>query len=333
VPDEAKLTRVCVVGAGAVGGMIGARLAAAGTPTSALARGSTLEALRDNGWQLHEDGLLITGPVEASDDAAELGVQDVVVIAVKAQSLVDLAPRLAPLVGPGTTIVPAMNGVPWWFCDGLGGPVDGVRLRSVDPHGAIASALPSSQVVGCVVHLSASTSAPGVVVHGAKRSLILGEPHGSRTPRLQRVADVLTGAGFDVTLSERIQNDVWFKLWGNMTMNPISVLTGTTMDRILDDELVEAFVTAIMLEAREIGERIGTPVEQDVAERLEITRSMGPVRTSMLQDADAGRSVELDALVSAVRELGQAAGVATPHTDALLGLTRVAARARGLYPA
>jgi 2-dehydropantoate 2-reductase len=226
-----------------------------------------------------------------------------------------------------------MNGVPWWFCDGLGGPVDGLRLRSVDPHGAIAGALPSSQVVGCVVHLSASTSAPGVVVHGAKRSLILGEPHGSRTPRLQRVADVLTGAGFDVTLSERIQNDVWFKLWGNMTMNPISVLTGTTMDRILDDELVEAFVTAIMLEAREIGERIGTPVEQDVAERLEITRSMGPVRTSMLQDADAGRSVELDALVSAVRELGQAAGVATPHTDALLGLTRVAARARGLYPA
>ncbi|GAB3591791.1 2-dehydropantoate 2-reductase [Angustibacter peucedani] len=330
-PDVPDL-RVCVVGAGAVGGMIGARLAATGTTTSALARGATLEALRDNGWQLHEDGALVTGPVTASSSADDLGVHDVVVVAVKAQSLPELAPSLRPLVGERTVVVPAMNGVPWWFCDGLGGPVDGLRLRSVDPDGAVAAALPTSQVLGCVVHLSASTSSPGVVVHGTKRGLIIGEPAGGPSERLQAVQALLSAAGFDVTASERIQDDVWFKLWGNMTMNPISLLTGTTMDRIVGDELVEQLVREVMLEAREVGERIGTPVRQDVDERLEITRSMGPMRTSMLQDADAGRAVELDALVTAVRELAQAVDVRTPFTDALLGLTRVAARARGLYP-
>lgn len=325
--------RVCVVGAGAVGGMIGARLAASGTATSALARGETLEALRHNGWRLIEQDGEICGPVHASDDAAELGPQDVVVVAVKAQSLPELAPRLTPLLGPDTVVVPAMNGVPWWFCDGLGGPVDGLRLRAVDPDGAIAHALPPSRVIGCVVHLSASTASPGVVLHGIKHSLILGEPHGGTSERLESVAALLRHGGFDVTLSHRIQDDVWFKLWGNLTMNPISVLTGTTMDRIIADPLVEQLITAIMAEAREVGRRIGTPVAQDISERLEITRSMGPMRTSMLQDADAGRSIELDALVGAVRELGQAVSVATPFTDALLGLTRVAAQARGLYPA
>lgn len=333
MPELPSSARVCVVGAGAVGGMIGARIAAAGTSTSALARGETLAALRHHGWRLIEADREITGPVTASDDAAELGPHDVVVVAVKAQSLAALAPRLTPLLGPDTVVVPAMNGVPWWFCDGLGGPVDGLRLTSVDPDGAIAAALPPPRVVGCVVHLSASTASPGVVLHGTKHSLILGEPHGGTSERLETVAALLRHGGFDVTLSPRIQDDVWFKLWGNLTMNPISVLTGTTMDRIVDDPLVEQLITAIMVEAREIGQRIGTPVAQDVAERLEITRSMGPVRTSMLQDADAGRSIELDALVGAVRELGQAVDVPTPFTDALLGLTRVAARARGLYPA
>jgi len=324
--------RVCVVGAGAVGGMIGARLAAAGVKTSALARGATLESLRRNGWRLHERGREIAAPVTASDDAAELGPQDVVVVAVKAQSLPGLAPSLSPLIGSETVVVPAMNGVPWWFCDGLGGPVDGKRLRSVDPDGAVAAALPPSQVVGCVVHLSASTSEPGLTVHGSRESLIVGEPRGGTSPRLDTVADLFQRGGFDVTVSERIQDDVWFKLWGNMTMNPISVLTGTTMDHIVDDDLVIGLLRAIMLEAREVGARIGTPVRQDVDERIAITRTMGPVRTSMLQDAEAGRPLELDALVGAVRELAQAVDVPTPFTDALLGLTRVAARARGLYP-
>lgn len=325
--------RVCVVGAGAVGGMIGARLAAAGVPTSALARGDTLEALQHNGWRLIEHDGEIAGPVRASHDAAELGPHDVVVIAVKAHSLAELAPRLRPLLGPDTVVLPAMNGVPWWFSSGLGGPVEGLRLHSVDPGGVVAAALPTSSVLGCVVHLSASTAEPGLSVHGSHRTLVIGEPAGGTSERLQRLASLLGAAGFDVTVSQRIQDDVWFKLWGNLTMNPISLLTGATTDRILDDELMQSFVRAVMCEARQVGASIGTPVEQDVDERIAITRAMGPMRTSMLQDADAGRAVELDALVGAVRELGQAVGVATPYTDALLGLSRVAARTRGLYPA
>lgn len=329
-------TTVCVVGAGAVGGMLGTLLAASDVPTSALARGATLAALREHGWRLRGfEGSAdeLRGPARASDDPAELGPHDVVLLAVKAQSLPALAPRLGPLLGPGTVVVPAMNGVPWWFCDGLGGPADGLRLRSVDPGGAVAAAVPTSRVLGAVVHLSASTGGPGVAVHGAGRRLVLGEPSDAGGGRLAATAGLLRGAGLDVEESARIQDDVWFKLWGNLTMNPISLLTGATMDRILDDDLVAGFVATVMTEAREVGARIGTPLEQTVPQRLAVTRRLGPMRTSMLQDADAGRPVELDALVGAVAELGRAVGVATPSVDALLGLSRLAARTRGLYPA
>lgn len=324
--------RVCIVGAGAVGSLVGARLAASGVSTSALARGATLDSLRRYGWRLREDGRQQVAPVRAGDDPGELGTHDVVVIAVKAPALPDLAPRLAPLIGAGTVVVPAMNGVPWWFCAGLGGPVDGVRLRSVDATGSITAALDPARVIGCVVHLAASRAEPGLCVVGGGNGLILGEPSGAPSDRLAALADLLSGAGFDVSTSSRIQADVWFKLWGNLTMNPISVLTGTTMDRILDDELVQALVVSVMGEARAIGKRIGCPIEQDALDRIAVTRALGPVRTSMLQDAEAGRAIELDALVGAVVELGSLVGIATPWTQALLGLARVAARARGLYP-
>lgn len=331
-PPGGSNPTVCVVGAGAVGSMIGAMLSASGVPTTALARGRTLDSLRHNGWRFQRGESLITGPVRADADPAELGTADVVVLAVKAQSLPELAPALTPLIGDGTVVVPAMNGVPWWFCDGLGGPVDGLRLSSVDPGGAVADALPPSAVLGCVVHLSASTPSPGVSVHGAGQRLILGEPGGGPSDRLRRVTELLRDAGFEVEESARIQDDVWFKLWGNLTMNPISMLTGATMDQILDDDLVAAFVASAMAEARELGARIGTPLQQSIPERIEVTRRLGAMRTSMLQDADAGRQIELDALVSAVREIGQAVAMATPTIDTLLGLTRLAARTRGLYP-
>jgi 2-dehydropantoate 2-reductase len=317
------MTRVCVVGAGAVGGVIGTRLAAAGHPTAVLARGATLRALRKDGWILHAPEGTVTVPVTASDDPAGLGPQDVVFLTVKAHALPDLAPRLGPLLGPETIVVPALNGVPWWF---LGDR----RLRSVDPTGSIAAAIPARAVLGCVVHLSASVPAPGEVVLRAGDGLILGEPAGGLSDRLRRVGGLLTG--FSVTLSERIQRDIWYKLWGNMTVNPISALTGATADKILDDELVNGFAHAVMLEAAAIGARIGCPIGQSPADRNAVTRRLGAFKTSMLQDAEAGRTLELDGMLTVVREIAAEVGVPTPSLDALLGLTRLAARERGLYP-
>jgi 2-dehydropantoate 2-reductase len=313
--------------------MIGTRLAAAGVPTAALARGATADALSRHGWRLREGGRTLTAPCRVARRAEEIGEQDVVVIAVKAQSLVGLAPSLAPLLGRDTVLVPAMNGVPWWFTEGLGGRFEGARLDAVDPGGVVAKSLDPSAVLGCVVHLSASTPSPGLSEHSAGNRLVLGDPTRTDGSRLERVAELFETAGFEVARSERIHTDVWFKLWGNLTMNPISVLTGATMDRILDDPLVEAFVVSVMREAAEIGARIGCPIDQQPAGRIAVTRQLGSVRTSMLQDADAGRSIELDALVSAVVELGVLVDVPTPQTSTLLGLTRLAARTRGLYPA
>ncbi|MFC1407786.1 2-dehydropantoate 2-reductase [Streptacidiphilus sp. N1-12] len=323
--------RICVLGAGAVGGFIGARLAAAGVETSALARGETLASLRKHGWRLQQQDGLLTAPVLASDDAAELGVQDVVVLAVKAHALPSALPALTGLIGPDTAVVAAMNGVPWWFFEGFGGPCEGRRLASVDPDGRIAAAVPARSTVGCVVHLSASTSEPGLVQHHGGTRLILGEPDTSDSARVRELAALLGTAGFQAEVSTEIQRQVWYKLWGNMTMNPVSVLTGATADLILDDELVMAFCHAAMQEASEIGGRIGCPVAERPEDRSQVTRRLGLSRTSMLQDAEAGRPIELDALVGAVREIGALVGVPTPHIDALLGLTRLGARVRGLY--
>jgi 2-dehydropantoate 2-reductase len=322
--------RICVLGAGAVGGFIGTRLAAAGVPTSALARGATLAALREHGWRLESEGVLTTAPVRATDDPHELGVQDVVILAVKAHSLSGALDAVAPLVGPDTAVVAALNGVPWWFFDGFGGPCEGRRLQSVDPDGRIAATLPTRNTLGCVAHLSCSVPEPGLVRHQRGSGLILGEPDNSDSPRVREVAAVLRSAGFDATVTTEIQKDVWYKLWGNMTMNPVSALTGATGDLILDDELVMNFCHAAMREASAIGERIGCPIAERPEDRSQVTRKLGVLRTSMLQDAEAGRRIELDALVGAVREIGTVVGVPTPSIDALLGLTRLSARVHGL---
>jgi 2-dehydropantoate 2-reductase len=324
--------KVCVVGAGAIGGFIGTRLAASGCETSALARGETLAALRGRGWRLELGDRLVSAPVRASADPAELGRQDLVVIAVKAPALAGVAPALGPLLGPGTVVLPAMNGVPWWFLDGFGGPLAGTRLASVDPDGGIAAAIPTRQVVGCVVHATCSVPEPGLVRHGFGHGLIVGEPAGGRSDRLDALAGLLGEAGFEVTTSAAIHTDIWYKLWGNMTMNPVSVLTGASCDAILDDPLVNRFCLAVMGEAARIGARIGCPIEQSGEDRNAVTRKLGAFRTSMLRDAEAGRPLELDALLTAVVEIGHLAGIPTPFTDALLGLTRLNARGRGLYP-
>lgn len=323
--------KVCIVGAGAIGGWMGVQLAQAGSELSVLARGPTLQALRERGLTLHSAAGSMTVRVRASADARELGVQDLVVVAVKAPAMAQVAASLAPLLGPSTIVLTAMNGVPWWFFDGFGGRWTGTRLQAVDPGGSIARAIPAASIVGCVVHASCSVDAPGEARHHFGGKLIVGEPSGEKTERVQRLAALLQAAGFETALSEQIQRDIWFKLWGNMTINPVSALTGATSDLILGDDLVRGFVSSVMLEAREIGARIGIPIDHRPEDRHEVTRKLGAFKTSMLQDVEAGKPVELDALVTVVRELGALTGVATPFTDALLGLARLHARVRGLY--
>lgn len=324
--------KICIYGVGAVGGFIGAQLAHAGCEVNAVAHGATLKSLQNHGLRLESDGIFLTEKICATDDPAELGIQDLVVVAVKATALVHVAQKIAPLIGPDTIVMTAMNGVPWWFFDGFGGEYAGTRLTSVDPDGSIAAAIPSHTIVGCVVHGSFSLNEPGFARHGFGKRLIIGEPNGSDSERIRNLAQLLGKADLDIVVSNKIQYDIWFKLWGNMTMNPVSAITGATCDLILDDPLVKKFCLDIMAEAGRIGAKIGCPITQSGEERNAVTRKLGAFKTSMLQDIEAGRAVELDALVSAVREIGQNVGETTPNIDALLGLARLQARVRGLYP-
>ena len=325
------MTRICVVGAGAVGTFLGVHLAREGAEVSALARGRTAAALRAHGFRLEQNGAVLTAPVRVAEDTGALGPQDLVVLAVKGPALPALAASVRPLLGPDTVVLTAMNGVPWWFFHGLGGPHDGAPVRAVDPDGGIAAAIPVRHVIGGVVHATCSVREPGLVRHGFGRGLIVGEPAGGASGRVTALADRLTAAGFETTVSKRIQADVWYKLWGNMTMNPMSALTGATCDRLLDDPLLDRFTLAIMAEAAAIGERIGCPIHQSGEERNAVTRKLGAFKTSMLQDVEAGKPLEIDGLLTAVSEIGQRVRVPTPGTDALLGLARVFAAGRGLY--
>ncbi len=323
--------KTCIYGAGAIGGWLGVKLARTGCEVSVVARGATLEALQANGLRLRQGDETLSSPVRASASPADLGVQDLVVIAVKAPAMAEVAWAIAPLLGPQTIVLTAMNGVPWWFFEGFGGPHAGTRLKSIDADGSIARAIPAKHIIGCVVHASCSLNAPGFVQHHFGNRLIVGEPSGEKTARVRELAALLERAGFEIVLSDQIQKDAWYKLWGNVTVNPISALTGATTDRILDDDLVREFIGRVMLEAKEIGARIGIPIDQRPEDRHQVTRKLGAFKTSMLQDVEAGKTVELDALVTVVSELGELTGVATPFTDALLGLARLHARVRGLY--
>lgn len=333
--------RICIVGLGAVGGLFAARLARAGQPVSALARGATLAAVSRSGLELVERSAAgeehrSRVALNVAREAAELGEQDVVVLSVKTTSLGSVAPTIAPLIGPRTVLLSAMNGVPWWFFHGLAPAMAAQPLRAIDPRGAIAAALPPGRVVGMVVHLAASTPAPGVVRHAMGERLIVGAPGGATAglagESVAPIAEAFSRAGFAVETSARIEQEVWYKLWGNCTMNPLSAVTGATLDVLLDDPLLRGFASRVMREAAEIGARIGLPIDADPEERHEVTRKLGAVRTSMLQDVEGRRPIELDALVGAVAEIGQRVGVATPFLDALLGVTRVRARVLGVYP-
>jgi len=330
---------------------MGVRLAQAGCSVSVVARGPTLAALQQHGLRLEQnqtarpelvEGLapastgsartVVTSvPVHASADPAALGVQDLVIIAVKAPAMAEVAKAITPLIGPDTLVLTAMNGVPWWFFEGFGAQYAGTRLKAVDQDGAIAHAIPARHIIGCVVHASCSLNSPGFVKNHFGNKLIIGEPSGEKTARVQALAALLEKAGYEVALSAQIQKDTWYKLWGNMTVNPISAFTGATTDLILGDELVRNFISSVMLEAKEIGARIGIPIDQQPEDRHAVTLKLGAFKTSMLQDVEAGKAVELDALVTVVKELGELTRVPTPFTDALLGLSRLHAKVHKLY--
>jgi 2-dehydropantoate 2-reductase len=324
--------KICIYGAGAIGGFLGTRLAASGNEVTAIARGATAQALRRHGWRLDSGGSLLTAPAGVAEAPAALGVQDLVVIAVKGPALASVAASIAPLLGPGTTVMTAMNGVPWWFFDGFGGRCEGMQLKSIDREGRIAAEIPARAVVGCVVHASCATPEPGLTRNVAGKRLILGEPRGGGSQRLSALGALFGSAGFEVELSDCIQRDIWYKLWGNMTMNPVSALTGATADRVLDDALANGFCHAVMGEAKAIGARIGCDIAETAEQRHVVTRKLGAFKTSMLQDVEAGRPVEIDVLLSAPREIGAAIGEPTPYMDGLLGLARLQAQTLGLYP-
>ncbi len=332
-----SVMKIAVVGLGAVGGafagLLGTLPPSQKIQLSAIARGKALTALQTQGL-MWTDAAGQTHQVQltASDDAADLGPQDVVIVAVKGPSLAGVAPVVQQLLAPHTVVLVAMNGVPWWFFDGLGGACDGLKLPVLDPQGVIAKCIPTSQVLGCVVHFSAQSPSAGVVQNMKGNQLIIGEPAGGVSARAQSLADCLNAAGFDVKVSPRIQQDIWFKLWGNMTMNPVSALTGAPCDQILDDDLVRSFCSAVMLEAQAIGARIGCEISQAPEDRHAVTRKLGSFKTSMLQDVEHDRQIELDSLLGAVRAIGQHLQLPSPSIDALYGLTRLMARTRGLYP-
>jgi 2-dehydropantoate 2-reductase len=317
--------RTTVVGAGAIGGLIAARLACARADgaVSVLERGKTLEAIRAHGIRIVDsDGQASVSEVRASDDAAALGAQDFVVIALKSQVLPAIAGRLRPLVGERTVVVTAMNGLPWWFLDGAKPSLTGERIEAVDPDGGVSRALPGRRSLGCVIYVSASTDAPGVIKRGPGNRLVVGPAHAACAPIARTFASMLTAAGFECASVEDIRTEIWAKLLGNMSVNPLSALTGSTVDRLLDDPFTHALALRMMEEAEAIGARLGLSMDASAAERAAAMRKLGAIKTSMLQDMEAAKPLEIDPILGVFPELGRKLGVPTPYCDSVLGLLR-----------
>jgi 2-dehydropantoate 2-reductase len=323
--------KFCIYGAGAIGSTIGVLLARAGAEVSVVARGETLAVLEHEGLRLRMDGQMLQAPVHVSADPSELGPQDYVIIAVKAPALPGVASEIAPLLGSKTAVVTAMNGIPWWFFQNAKGRFAGRSLNSIDPDGAIGRSIPAWRAIGCVVHMSCSLEAPGLARHNVGCRLIVGEGSNRITRRISRLAEWLNLAGFQCESGTSIQREIWFKLWGNMTMNPISLLTEATCDRIIDDPLAHDLAKRMMEEAARVGEAIGIRLDHSPEEMISRIRRMGAFKTSMLQDLEHGKPVEIDVLLSATREIGQMAGVPTPFIDSVLGLARLKATGLGLH--
>ena len=323
--------RICIFGAGAIGGYLAVKLVQAGADVSVVARGPHLAAMQADGLTLiEEDSPPVTVPVRATEDPADLGPQDYVIVTLKAHSVPPLVPRMAPLIGDGTTVVSGVNGVPWWYFHRIGGPLEGTRLASVDPGDAQWNGFGPDRVLGCVVYPAAEVERPGVIRHVEGNRFSLGEPDGSKSDRATRLSDVMAAAGLKAPVRPRLRDEIWVKLWGNLSFNPISALTHATLDVLCTDPGTRAVARGMMVEAQEIAEKLGVRFPIDVDRRIDGGAAVGAHRTSMLQDLLAGRPMEIDALVASVQELGRLTDTPTPTIDTVLALVRLRARVAGV---
>ena len=313
--------RVCVVGAGAIGGLMAVRMAAAGQAVSVVARGEHLDAIRRGGLRLREtDGSELPADVTASDDFAALGPHDVVVLALKAHQIAAVADRLGHLYGPETVVVPVQNGIGWWYFERHGGPYDGRRLQTLDPDGVLAAAVPAERIVGCIAYPAAEKIGPGVIQHVEGDRFPLGELDGNRSERAAAIAAAFGEAGFNSRVLTDIRSHVWVKAWGNLAFNPISALTGATLAEICRNEETRNLAAAMMTEALEIARRLDVRIRFTVEQRIAGAEKVGEHKTSMLQDAEAGRPLEVDPLVGVFVELGELTGAPTPTISAVYAL-------------
>ena len=318
--------KICIFGAGAIGGYMGVKLAQIGTDVSLVARGPHLEAMKKNGLRLIEGESDVTVPVTASENPEDLGFQDYLIITLKAHSVPSIIEKVRPLVSEKTTIVSGVNGIPWWYFYKIGGEFEGTKLASVDPGNMQWESFGPSKVLGCVVYPAAEVLEPGVIKHIEGNRFSLGEPDGSKSDRALKLSKVLTEAGLKAPVRPKLRDEIWVKLWGNLSFNPISALTHATLDVLCTDIGTREVARKMMLEAQSIAEKLGVKFPIDVERRIDGGAAVGAHRTSMLQDLDQGRPMEVDALVTSVQELGRITNTPTPVIDIVLSLIKLRAK-------
>jgi 2-dehydropantoate 2-reductase len=324
--------KICIYGAGAIGGYVGLLLQRGGADVSLVARGAHLDAIKKDGIKLIMKDEVFSEKIKASKDPRDFGPQDYVIIGLKSYQAWESAADMLPLLGPDTAVVTAQNGVPWWYFYGLGGELEGKRLKSVDPDDRQWKLIGPERVIGCTVYPATEVESPGVIKHVYGDQFGFGEPNRTKTERLTKLYDAFAAGGMKPRYFDDIRDDIWVKLWGNLCFNPISAITHATLDVIATDPGTRALAKNMMLEAKMIGERLGANFRVDIERRIDGAAKVGAHRTSMLQDKDKGRPLEVDALVTAVQEMGRIANVETPYIDLILALVQQMGRSHNIYP-
>ena len=323
--------KICIYGAGAIGGYMGAELSRCGANVSLIARGPHLAAMRENGLKLRIGDEEHTTHPFCTDNPNDIGPQDFIIVTLKAHSVPNVVDAMQPLLGRDTALITAVNGVPWWYFYKLGGSYEGRRIESVDPGNVQWNGIGPERAIGCVVYPACEIIEPGVVQHISGNKFTLGEPNGDKTERIERISQVLIAANMKAPIRPRIRDEIWIKLWGNLSFNPISALTSATLEEIAGDNEVRSVVKAMMIEAQSVGEALGVNFPVSVEKRIAGAGSVGAHKTSMLQDLELQRPMEIDALVAAVSEMGKLVEIHTPTIDTVLALVRQRARLAGCY--